>query len=152
MGCNRLTFTTSAPGVPMAALASSDDFATQQNEWGPTGGLAEVSLGTSPVGNADGRTGLFERLQQPSDSDPTQGGMEEDIDSDVSAIGFQFWDGLEWISTWQTSTANRRLPEAVQVSYTLANDPDNAVHILVVPIAASDVTASNPATQTAAAP
>ena len=73
MGCNRLTFTTSAPGVPMAAQASTDDFATQQSEWGPTGGLAEVSLGTSPVGNAGGRTGLFERLQQPSELRPHPG-------------------------------------------------------------------------------
>jgi len=152
LGTNRITFTTTAPGVPLASIGSADDFATQQQNIGPVGGLAEVSLGTSPVGNAGDRTGLFERMQRPSDSDPTQGGIEWDIDPDIASIGFQFWDGEEWISSWDTTTGTRRLPAAVQVSYTLTNDPAKTVHVFTVTIPASDVTAQNPMTTTTTTP
>jgi Tfp pilus assembly protein PilE len=151
LGTNRITFTTTAPGIPMAAMGSTDDFATQQQNTGPVGGLAEVSLGTGPVGNPGDLTGLFERMQRPSDADPTQGGMEWDLDPDIASIGFQFWDGLEWISTWDTTQGTRRMPGAVQVSYTLTNDPNKTIHIFTVPIPASDVTAQNPMTATTTA-
>ena len=144
-GSNRLTFTTTAPGVPLVSLNSTDDFETQQQAQGPVGGLAEVSFGTSPIGNAGGRTGLFERIQRPSDGDPNQGGMEFDLDPQIGSLGFEFWDGIEWLTAWDT-TGMRRLPAAVQVSYTLQGDPDNTTHVFVVPIPASDVTAQNPAT------
>ena len=145
-GSNRLTFTTTAPGVPMASLNSTDGFEAQQDAQGPVGGLAEVSLGTAPVGDAGERTGLFERLQRPSDGDPTQGGMEFDLDPAVASIDFQFWDGAEWLTAWDTASGTRRLPAAVEVRYTLQNDPDNTVHLFVVPIPASDVSAQNPLT------
>lgn len=153
-GSNRITFTTTAPAIPMAAQYSTDDFNTQQQEYGPVGGLAEVSLGTAPVGDPEGRTGLFLRIQRPSDADPTQGGMETDLDPDVTGISFQFWDGLEWDSTWNTQTnttsaGTPALPQAVQVTYTLAGDPANTLHTFVVPIPASTITAQNPATGTA---
>lgn len=136
-GSNRLTFTTTAPGVPMASLNSTDDFETQQDTQGPVGGLAEVSLGTVPIGDAEGRTGLFERIQRPSDGDPTQGGMETDLDPQIAAIGFEFWDGAEWLPTWDTTQGQRQLPTVVKVSYTLQGDPTNTVHMFVVPILAS---------------
>lgn len=150
-GSNRITFTTTAPGIPMAMMYSTDDFDTQQQEYGPAGGLAEVSLGTYPVGDAGGRNGLFLRIQRPSDADPTQGGMEYDLDPDVTGISFQFWDGLEWDSTWNTSTNTTSagypaLPQAVEVTYTLAGDPANTLHTFVVPIPASTITAQSPAT------
>lgn len=148
LGTNRITFTTTAPGVPMASQGNADDYATQQQDIGPVGGLAEVSLGTGPVGNAGDLSGLFERMQRPSDADPTQGGMEWDLDPDVGSIGFQFWDGLEWTSTWDTTQGTRRLPAAVQVNYTLANDPSKTIHVFTVTIPASDVTAQNPMTTT----
>ncbi|MBV9852675.1 MAG: prepilin-type N-terminal cleavage/methylation domain-containing protein [Armatimonadetes bacterium] len=144
-GCSRLTFTTTAPGVPLASLSSTDPFEDQQRSQGPVGGLAEVSLGTDPVGDAGGRAGLFERLQRPGDGDPTQGGTESVLDPQVAAIGFQFWDGVEWLTTWDTASGPRRLPAAVEVTYTLRDDPDNTAHFFVVPLPASDVTAQNPA-------
>lgn len=151
-GADRITFTTTAPGIPDASMYSQDDFETQQTNIGPVGGLAEVSLGTTAVGNPNGREGLFERIQRPSDGDPTQGGTEWDLDDQVDTIGFQFWDGTEWISTWdtttQTATATQpiAIPQAVQVTYTLKNDPSATQHLFVVTIPSSTVTAQNPFT------
>ena len=145
LGCDRLTFTTTAPAIPMAALDSTDDFETQQGARGPVGGLAEVSLSTTAVGDSGGRSGLFERIQRPADSDPSQGGSESDLDFQVERMGFQFWDGLEWVSTWST-TNPPHLPAAVQVSYTLYGTPSTDVRVFVVAIPASDVDADQPAT------
>ena len=147
LGCDRLTFTTTAPGVPQTTLDSTDDFETQQAARGPVGGLAEVSLGTTPVGDSSGQTGLFERLQRPSDADPTQGGLERVLDPEIAHIGFWFWNGQQWVPTWQTSASLRRLPQAVEVRYTLQGGPDNDVRVFVVPLPASDVSAENPAVQ-----
>lgn len=143
LGCDRLTFTTTAPALPMAALAGTDDFETQQQARGPVGGLAEVSLSVTPVGDAGGRTGLFERLQRPSDADPSQGGSEFLLDPQIERIGFQFWDGLEWVTSWST-TSPPRLPQAVRVSYTLRGAPPGEVRVFDVPLPASDVSAQSP--------
>lgn len=145
LGCDRLTFTTTAPGVPLAALGSADDFETQQSARGPVGGLAEVSLGTAPVGEAGERTGLFERLQRPADADPRQGGFESVLDPQIARIGFQFWDGQSWDAAWPVA-GPPRLPGAVRVSYTLRGQPESDVRVFVVPIPASDVDAQNPIT------
>lgn len=142
LGCNRLTWTTTAPAVPLPTLGSPDDFETQQQSRGPVGGLAEVSLGTSPVGDAGGRTGLFERLQRPADADPTQGGFESLLDPQIARIGFQFWDGQQWVSDWQTSDPIR-LPTAVRVRYVLRGRPGETREF-VVAIPTSDVDAENP--------
>jgi len=157
IGVNRITFTTTAPGVPLASLLSTADFSTQQTKNGPVGGVAEVSFGTGPIGNAGGQSGLFERIQRPSDSDPTQGGTESLLDPNIASIGFQFWDGLEWIGTWDTTTnittTTHRLPAAVQVTYTLQNDEYNTQHVFVVAVPSSNVTPQNPyTTATSTAP
>ncbi len=143
LGCDRLTFTTTAPALPMAAFAGTDDFETQQQARGPVGGLAEVSLSVTPVGDAGGRTGLFERLQRPSDADPSQGGSEFLLDPQIERIGFQFWDGLEWVTSW-SATSPPRLPQAVRVSYTLRGGPSGEVRVFDVPLPASDVSAQSP--------
>jgi prepilin-type N-terminal cleavage/methylation domain-containing protein len=143
-GCDRLTVTTTAPGIPMESLYSTDDFATQQTEYGSFGGLTEVSLGTNPVGTAGDHVGLFEREQHPSDGDPTQGGLESDIDSDVTQMGFEFWDGEEWVAAWDTQTGTRTLPQAVQITYTLKGDTNTTPHVFVVPIQSSTINALNP--------
>jgi Tfp pilus assembly protein PilE len=147
LGCDRLTFTTTAPGVSPAAYISTDDFETQQNDRGPQGGLAEVSLSTNPIGDSDGRRGLIERLQRPSDADPTQGGMETVLDPTISAIGFRFWDGSRWSDSWDTYSNSNMMPSAVQVSYLLSTDPDRKVRMFYVPILA----VGNPSAQQAAA-
>jgi prepilin-type N-terminal cleavage/methylation domain-containing protein len=151
LGCDRLTVTTTAPGIPIQSIDSTDDYLTQQTEYGPYGGLAEASIGTNPIGEAGSHIGLFERIQHPSDGDPTQGGMETDLDSDVVQMGFQFWDGIEWCSLWDTQTGTRVLPQAVQVSYILKSDTSNTPHVFVVPIPSSTVTYNTPAPNDGAA-
>jgi type II secretory pathway pseudopilin PulG len=147
LGSERITFTTFTP-VPMASLDSNntDDFETGHDALGPVGGVSEVSLGTTPIGDAGNKTGLFERLQQPSDGDPTQGGTEGLLSSDVSAVGFEFFDGTEWIAEWDTRTTGRRLPAAVRVNYTKNEDAEGVTHQFLVPILTSDVTPQNPVT------
>jgi Tfp pilus assembly protein PilE len=146
LGCDRVTFTTTEPAAPMAAMNSTDDFDTQQSARGPVGGLAEVSLGTTPIGNAGDKAGLFRRVQRPADGDTTQGGMESLVDPNISSVGFQFYDGTQWVTSWDTTTGSRRLPAAVQVSYKLKDDDSNTIHVFVAPIPCSDVTSSNPYT------
>ncbi|HEV2473163.1 MAG TPA: prepilin-type N-terminal cleavage/methylation domain-containing protein [Chthonomonadales bacterium] len=146
LGIDRLTFTTTAPGVPMSAQQSTDDFETQQQNNGPVGGVTEISWSTAPVGEAQGKTGLFERYQHPSDGDPSQGGLEHLLSSQVGRIGFEFYNGSAWVNTWDTVNGQRRLPAAVMVNYTIAGDSSGAVHTLLVSIPASDVDATNPST------
>ncbi len=145
LGCDQLTFTTTAPGIPISATADSDDFETQMDANGPIGGVAEVSYSTTPVGNPpNNQTGLFERIQRPSDGDPTQGGVESLLSPEVAQMGFQFWNGQQWMQTWDT-TIERRLPSAVLVSYILQGASNNNVQTFIVPIPSSDVTVQNPA-------
>jgi type II secretory pathway pseudopilin PulG len=150
LGCDQITFTTTSPGVSLAAIASTDDFETQHTQRGAIGGVAEVSLGLTPVGDGGSESGLFERLQRPSDGDYSQGGTETVLDPEIDQIGFQFWNGTEWITEWDTiNGAERRLPQAIRVSYTRTNaNSENPVRSFVVPIPTSDVTADNPATGT----
>jgi prepilin-type N-terminal cleavage/methylation domain-containing protein len=147
MGCSRLTFTTAADDVPMRARDDADDFETQQTKNGPVGGIAEVEWATTPLGDAGDKTGLYQRLQRPSDGDPSQGGTETLLDAQIDQIGFQFWNGTDWVTTWDTiNGTQRRLPAAVRVQYTLSGEPKGTPHAFVVPIPASDVTAQNPLT------
>jgi hypothetical protein len=152
LGTDRITFTTAAPGIPLEAQYSQDDFETQQqSNNGPIAGMAEVSFGTTPIGNPPGDpTGLFERVQRPADSDATQGGNEFLICPQIARMGFQFWDGAEWISTWDSTTTpyTNHLPAAVLVSYILVGDSQQTVHTFTVPIFTSDVTALNPVSGT----
>ncbi|GAB4459647.1 MAG: hypothetical protein OHK0029_22470 [Armatimonadaceae bacterium] len=149
LGCDQITFTTTSPGVPLAAQASEDDFETQNTQRGPVGGVAEVSLGMTPVGDAGEDGGLFERLQRPSDGDPTQGGTETLLDPDIRQIGFQFWNGTEWVTEWDTvNGAERRLPMAVRVSYSRVESAEDTVRSFIVPLPTSDVDALNPVATT----
>ncbi len=150
LGADRLTFTSTALGLPLTTQQSTDDFETQHEARGPQGGITEVSLSTTAVGDAGSNTGLFERLQTPADGDVTQGGRESLLESAVTSIGFEFYDGTQWVTAWDTTEegGTRRLPAAVRVSYTLATDTQNQTHSFVVPVPTSDVDADNPANAT----
>lgn len=153
-----LTFTTTAPGVPSAARFSEDDWETQQAARGPVGGVAEVSLSTTPVGmDAGDRAGLFERIQRPADGDPSQGGTESLLAPGVAEIVFEFWDGTQWLTAWDTLTGERRLPAAVRVTYVLNSEENRqeaaaTERTFIVAIPASDVDALEPATGGGATP
>jgi prepilin-type N-terminal cleavage/methylation domain-containing protein len=145
LGCDRLTWTTIAPSVPLVAQESDDDFETQQEINGPVGGLAEVSLGLTPLGDPGDRSGLFLRVQRPSDGDYTQGGLESVLDSEVETIGFQFYNGTDWVNTWDTvAGGERRIPAAVRVSYVLQGGNIETPRRFIVPLPTSDVDSQDP--------
>lgn len=147
LGATRLTFTSAYASVPGGAFDSELTFDDVHETYGPLGGLAEVSYGTVPIGDAGTSTGVFERVQRPVDADPLQGGLESLMSADVSEIGFQFWDGAEWLTEWDTRNGSRRIPAAVRVQYRLNSDPAEVLHSFVIVIPTSDVTAANPVTQ-----
>ncbi|RYG45550.1 hypothetical protein EON79_12380 [bacterium] len=67
------------------------------------------------------------------------------LDADVATISYEFWDGTEWITEWDTrSTQGRRLPASVRITYT--RNGDEQEHVFTVRIVGSDVTEDNPIT------
>lgn len=119
-----LTFTILGSRPSSAAIESqTEEFETRNQNYGPIGGLTEVSLSTTPVGDAGDLQGLFLRTQTPADTDTTQGGYETLLSDQVSSIRFEFLDGTEWVTEWDTTT-DRRLPAEIRVYYTLQNEPD----------------------------
>ncbi|CAN5579115.1 hypothetical protein BH11ARM2_BH11ARM2_24260 [soil metagenome] len=144
-----LTFTTVGERTPSAPMEDDEtDFQTRNEKYGTLGGVQEVSLETTPIGtppNGD-KGGVYLRTQRPSDGDPSQGGFEETLDPSVSKISYEFWDGSDWITEWDTrSTQARRLPASVRITYT--RDGDAQDHIFTVRIPTSDVTSDKPITQ-----
>jgi prepilin-type N-terminal cleavage/methylation domain-containing protein len=143
-------FTVQGARPRSALIESDDDFETQNQTYGPQGGVTEVSLSLTAVGDAGTKEGLFIRTQTPSDSEPTQGGTESVLDASVRSILFEFWDGTAWQPTWSTLVgAEKRLPAAVRVTYTREGEPEDRPHVLFVRLPISDVTADDPAEQTA---
>lgn len=146
-----LTFTVVGRRMSSQFMESEEtDFEARNEAYGPVGGITEVSLSTTAVGDAADRTGLFLREQTPSDEDDTQGGFESVFDERVISIGFEFFDGTDWTSTWDTSTGERRIPSLVRVHYRLSSDEEEATeHLLTVRLRNSDVTPETPLQSTA---
>lgn len=144
-GSQQLVFTALGLSIPAAYLHSSSDFPGLNQTFGPSSGLAEVSFSLTPAGNANGQTGLFIRVQQPADSDPTQGGQEWLLIPGCTDVSFEFWDGTQWDSSWDTTTqTTKQLPSAVRVTYVI---DDQEPQTFVVRIPTSNVTPQNPASQ-----
>lgn len=147
-----LMFTVAGSHLPGGALASVGDTFEDRNErLGPVGGVTERRIGLTPIGDAGNLTGAFLRHQTPSDDDPEQGGYESLLDERITSLSFEFWDGLDWQPDWDTETGERRLPAAVRITYTLAEDEDT-FRTFVVRVLGSDITASNPLGTTAGGP
>jgi len=143
-------FTVQGERIQGALLASQDDFETINQIYGPPGGIAEIALSLTAVGDPGTAQGLFIRTQRPADSEPTQGGVESVLDPSITSIEFEFWDGTAWQPTWSTLVgADKRLPAAVRITYSLEGESADQPHVLVVQVPNSDVTADNPAQQTA---
>lgn len=142
-----LAFTVVGRRLPNGLLASTEDFETNNRKYGPVAGVTEIQLGTSPVGSpTEEIRGLYLREQAPSDTDPTQGGRESQLANDVESISFEFYDGSQWTTTWDTTTmTTRRLPSAVRVTYRLIGETEDRILTFAVP--ASDVTPDNPVAQ-----
>ncbi len=143
-----LIFTILGEKLPADYLESTDDFETLNQTYGPRGGMTEVSLSLTPIGNDSGsQTGLFIRRQTPADGDPSQGGFESVFDSGVEQISFEFYDGTDWATSWDTQAMETpRLPAAVRVTYRRTNDAADRIFVVRLPL--SDVTPDNPLTQT----
>lgn len=132
-------------GMPPVSsfLNSTEDFETRNLVYGPQGGAAEVQLGTTPVGDAGDRTGLFLREQRPSDGEPLQGGYEQVFEERVNSMFFEFWNGETWTGEWDTITqGERRLPAAVRVTYDFVGEEYSRTFVVRIPL--SDVTQENP--------
>jgi type II secretory pathway pseudopilin PulG len=142
-----LTFTTLNYHPSGSFIRSQDDFDQLNRAYGPQGGIKEISFSMTPVGDVDEVEGLFLREQRPADADTTQGGVESLFDGDIQSIRYECWDGIEWITTWDTSTMTTpRLPAAVQVFYKLTGDDNERSFVVRIPL--SDVTTDNPITTT----
>lgn len=125
--------------------SDSEDFEQLHEQYGPQGGNSEVSISLSPVGDAGDRSGLFLRIQTPADGDSTQGGTETLLVDGITSATYEFWDGTQWITTWDTiNGGSRRLPAAVRI--TLERE-EGTPEYLVFRLPLSDVTAENPITQ-----
>ncbi|MCB0826377.1 MAG: hypothetical protein R2688_10880 [Fimbriimonadaceae bacterium] len=142
---NTLVFTSLGKTVDGAFLRSEEtDFETLNDQFGPQGGVAEVSLSLNPVGSEAQGDGLFIRIQNPADGDPTQGGTEQLLYPGVIDAQYEFWDGIEWTTTWDSITGQRRIPAAVRMRFTLDGDDRPVVFVFRLP--GSDITVANPLT------
>jgi len=142
-GATELIFTVAGGALPGSAIASQEaDFETRNEQLGPVGGMTECRLALTPIGEAGNRTGLFLREQTPADEDPDQGGYESVVDDRIAAISFEFYDGTDWVSEWDTRTAERRIPAAIRISYIF--DGEETTRQMVVKLRNSDVTAATP--------
>jgi len=128
---DRLVFSTLGMKPSGTIVASDDtDFENRNKTFGTVGGVTEVALSMTSVGDSGGREGLFIRKQTPADSDHTNGGFESVLSDLVADVSFEFWDSTAWVATWDTATETR-LPEAIMVHYYLTADTDQE-HTFVV--------------------
>ena len=138
-----LTFTAVGAKPGSSFMASNEPFETANEQFGPQGGTAEVSLSLTGIGDGAGRTGLFLRVQRPADGDPSQGGEQEVLDPEVESMSFEFWTGENWVTDWNTQSQDTpRLPGAVRVTY--RRNGEDQDRILTVVLTSSDATADNP--------
>ncbi len=129
---DRLTWTAIGLKPSGAALDLDEtDFDQRNKDVGPIGGITEVSVSTTPIGTGAGNLqGLFIRTQTPADEDHDYGGYEQLLTDQVQSIMFEFLDGGNWVTTWDSDT-DRRLPTAVRVTYTLTSDTSTSRSFIV---------------------
>lgn len=140
---DELLFTTLGRRVPGKALYNDEEeFEIRNETLGPIGGQVEYGISTTPVGDAGDAQGLYLRAQTPADTDPEQGGYESVLTDEITSVGFEFYDGTSWVSTWDTTTGERRLPAAVRVVYTVTDNDQEYNFVIRIP--QSDVTPDNP--------
>lgn len=122
-----LVFTTWSEPLPAPlATESAPDFQTSNERFGPLGGMSEMALSTEPASTEAGqRQGIFLREQRPSDSDLTQGGEESVLDERIGQVQFEFFDGSDWQTSWDSrddGAQKGELPRLVRVSYVVERD------------------------------
>jgi hypothetical protein len=121
---DKLVFTTIGVQPPQSLLGSDLTTEDANKLNGPYGGITEVAISTLPVGTPAQTVGLFLRKQTPADGDPTQGGFETNLSPDVEFITFEFFDGTEWVKTWDTTNGQNPLPTGIRVTYKYSDEPE----------------------------
>lgn len=147
-----LILTVSNLRVPSNVLNdSTSDFETQNQKYGPQGGITEYAISCTPVGSPPGgSSGCYIRRQSPADDDPSQGGTETLLSPDVTSINFEFFDGTQYDPTWDSRQMTPpQLPACVRVTYQMMGQPMSHVFTVIVPN--SNVTTTNPVVQTTTA-
>lgn len=140
-----LVFTAVGTPLPADYLAAEGTFEDLNAAYGPQGGLAEIEFSLVPFDAPAEARGLFVREQRPADGDPSQGGFQRVLEPAVTEIGFEFFDGVAWRTSWDTRTTEPdRLPAAVRVRYRLNDEEDERVFVVRLPN--SDVTPDDPVT------
>ncbi len=142
-----IVFTTLGMPATNAYLMSTDEFETLNERFGPQGGMAEVAISMIPIGEppTESSTTLYLRVQRPPDGDPTQGGLERSLAENIETFTFEFFDGIDWVTEWDTQTQQRRLPAAVRITYRIVDEDTDRIMTIKVPL--SDVTPENPIVQ-----
>ena len=137
-GASNVAFTTSSLTPPQGYMQQTgENFVSLNREFGPQGGLTEVELSMTPVGDPGDVSGLFFRTQRPADSDPTQGGDETLLVPGLADIRFEFYDGSDWVTSWDSKNGQKdKLPAAIRVTYAFPKDP--IVHSFVVRLLLKD--------------
>lgn len=144
----RLTWTSVGDPVTAAYLEAEEETTEDLNRiHGPQGGIAELALSTTPFEDSTDQTGAFVRTQRPSDGDPEQGGFEELLEEQATDLRFEFFDGEAWQPTWDTTSAVRRLPSLVRMTYRWGEEETDRQLTVRLPL--SDVTPDDPAVQEA---
>lgn len=137
-----IVFTTlGRPPLRSFLYDTETNFETLHDTYGPQGGVEEAALSTVPVGGDAQGEGIFLREQDPPDTDITQGGQESLLIPDARDLFFEFWDGSQWATTWDTRSGQRRLPAAVRMTW---QDADNNQVTRVIRLPNSDITSENP--------
>ncbi len=144
VGSTSLVFTLVGRRLPAALLENTElDFEGLNQEFGPQGGRLEVSLSLEPYVPQPDKAGLFIREQRPADGDSSQGGFESVFDPNVTSVSFEFFDGLNWVTMWDSQNAEaNRIPAAVRITYRMTEDTADRVFVVRLPM--SDVTVDNP--------
>ncbi|MCW5942978.1 MAG: prepilin-type N-terminal cleavage/methylation domain-containing protein [Fimbriimonadaceae bacterium] len=129
-----VAFTALTENLPGSLVEAQGTFEEVNQTYGPQGGVREISLSTSSFGGVNGDQGLFLRVQTPADGDPTQGGVERTLNANVESISFEFFDGSNWTTEWDSrEAALRTLPFLVRITYSLANENGRQRTLLVRP-------------------
>lgn len=151
-GSASLALTTTSEEMPARYLQATQDgspggawdFESLNQRYGVVGGSSEVVLSTTPSGDAGNKRGLFFREQRPPDSDISQGGKERILDPAVRDIRFEFYDGSDWATSWDSrSTEKDKLPAAIRVTYLYGDDPTPHIFLVRLTLAGAKASSSD---------
>lgn len=87
--------------------------------------LVEYVIGTD---SQTKRTLLVRRITTNLLSSKTAGYEDEIVCSGIVFLDFKYYDGFNWVDSWDSTTRNNELPYAVKVSLSIFKDSDNVTN------------------------